>query len=289
MKITSSQFYEFWTSQHEMNIKKNNAERLYENITDVIERYNDSLALDDYVTGLRSGKESTRRLIVRFYKYIGVPEDETELYNMKFYDYPIERQLEIAKYLHTERTAAEIEHHFSIDKRTRQADLQALESGIEIFGTTIKIEKERKKGKYYYRSTLHPVFLPLNLTEVYAVTIYLERIISRGDANAEILHNIANRIKSQLSDYAYEKLYEEPKPEYMNNYRSDESLAHQREGIAMYLMKSGRSCRFFYKNNEYTGKIQFINGKYHVVLNDGQILDADISEVDFIPDSFEYL
>lgn len=78
MKITSSQFYEFWTSQHEMNIKKNNAERLYENITDVIDRYNDYINLncsfnsERLIKTLRGLFSSKYCAVIRFFRAFSI-------------------------------------------------------------------------------------------------------------------------------------------------------------------------------------------------------------------------
>ena len=59
----------------------------------------------------------------------------------------------------------------------------------------------------------------------------------------------------------------------------------------MYLMKSGRKCDFFWNDKEYTGCI--VPSEKHefpdvIRLEDGTILDAPLSEIDFIVDSLEY-
>lgn len=236
---------------------------------------------------LKSRRETTRKTVVRFYDFIGRPE--SPLYEKQFYDYPFERQLEIAKYLHEPRSASEISEHFDIDDRTRREDLLALENGITVLGSTIQIRKERRGRRYYYRTTMHPIFLPLNLTEVYALTVYLNRTIGDDDANSEIIRDISARVKSQLSDYAFNKLFpDEHRSRAENAYVDDERLARQRKGIVMYLMKSGEPCRFFWKEKEYEGTICCLEDKYGIRLTDGSILDADINELDFIIESLRY-
>lgn len=292
MKITRKQFEEYRRKKGRfMRIK--NAERFFQNLADKIEEYGDTIFLDEYVVTLRKGREVTRKAVVDFYRYLedngpaGKPE--SSLYDTYYYDYPFERQLEIAKYLHTERTTSEIQEHFNIDARTVRSDLQELEEGITIMGSTVQISKFKKGRKYYYRTTLHPVFLPLNLTEVYALTVYLNRAIHENDPNAWIIRDISNRIKGQLSPYAFQKLFPEEEMECMENrYVDDEELARQRKGIVMYLMKSGRKCRFLWKDKEYTGRILWIEGEYMIKTEEGEILDADFNEVEFIIDSLEY-
>ena len=292
MKIAKKQFEEYWQKKGRL-LRIKNAERFYQNLADKIEEYGTTSDLDEYVVTLRKGKEITRKVVVDFYdyleKYTSVGKPDSNLYDIHFYDYPFERQLEIAKYLHTERTTSEIQEHFNIDARTVRSDLQELEEGITIMGTTVQISKEKKGRRYYYRTTLHPVFLPLNLTEVYALTVYLNRAIQDHDPNAMIIRDISNRIKGQLSPYAFQKLFPDEEMESVeNSYVDDEELAHRREGIIMYLMKSRRHCRFLWKDREYTGWITWIDGEYRIKTEDGEVLDANLSEIEFIIDSLDY-
>lgn len=291
MKVNQQQFEDYWRKKGRL-LRIKNAERFYQNLSDKIEEFGDTTLLDDYVTNLRKGKEVARRVVTDFYHYLGehsqAGEPESGLYDMHFYDYPFERQFEIAKFLHTEKTISEIQEQFHIDARTARNDLQELEEGITIMGATVQISKEKKGRRYYYRSTLHPVFLPLNLTEVYALTVYLNRMIKDNDPNAEIIRDITDRIKSQLSPYVLQKLFQEERQTSKNEYIYDEELAHRREGIVMYLMKSGSTCRFFWKGNEYTGRIIWSAGKYRIETEDGEILDAGLDEVEFVIDSLDY-
>ena len=292
MKIAKKQFEEYWQKKGRL-LRIKNAERFYQNLADKIEEYGTTSDLDEYVVTLRKGKEITRKVVVDFYyyleKYTSVGKPDSNLYDIHFYDYPFERQLEIAKYLHTERTTSEIQEHFNIDARTVRSDLQELEEGITIMGTTVQISKDKRGRSYYYRTTLHPVFLPLNLTEVYALTVYLNRVIPDKDPNAMIIRDISDRIKGQLSPYAFQKLFPDEEMESVeNSYVDDEELAHRREGIIMYLMKSRRHCRFLWKDREYTGWITWIDGEYRIRTEDGEVLDADLSEIEFIIDSLDY-
>ena len=286
MRITVKQFNEFWEKEGQY-LKVRNSARFHNNLRKEIDKAGNSESLDEYVLSLKSRRETIRKIVVGFYGFIGHPD--SVLYEKRFYDYPFERRLEIAKYLHEPRTLSEISEHFDIDDRTRREDLQALEDGITALGATIRIQKEKKGRKYYYRTTMHPIFLPLNLTEVYALTVYLERALKDDNINSGIIRDISARVKSQLSDYAFNKLFpDEHRKRTENAYIDDESLAHRRKGIIMYLMKSGEPCRFFWREEEYEGTICCLEDKYGIRLTDGSILDADIKEVDFIIDSLQY-
>lgn len=290
MTITGKQFDDFWKAEGQY-LGVNNAERLKANLIETVDTLGDSCKLDDYVCSLRNGRESTRVIIVKFYDYLknsGIMIDSV-LYEKCFYDYPFERQLEIAKFLHTPHSTKEIQDRFDIEARTVRKDLQELEEGITVLGATIRIEKEKKGRSYFYKSTLHPVFLPLNLTEVYALTVFLDRVVNSCDINANIIRDLTERIKLQLSDYAYERLFpNSEKPKITNQYLNDEELARQRDGIYMYLMKSGQRCRFNWKGKEYIGRICWIDDRYGITLDNGEVLDTKLDEVDFIIEDLDY-
>lgn len=289
MKITKKQFKDFWHYEGQyMRISNRNRREM--NLADKVEELGSTSNLDNYVKSLRTGKESTRKIIVKFYDYLmnkeGFDYIESDLYNKDFYGAVFERQLEIAKFLHKKRSTKEISDYFCISERTVRKDLQELEEGITVFDTTIQISKEKIGREYYYITTLHPIFLPLNLTEVYALTVYLNKEINDSNPNKTIVKNISSRIKGQLSEYAMERLFpDDIEDEVKNYYIDDEDLAKQREGIRMYLMKSGVMCKFIWKDTEYRGKI---DRDYNIVLENGEYLAADIDEIDFIIEGFDY-
>lgn len=290
MKISKEEFEKFWMTQGQY-LRIKNPERLKNNLLSKIEELGDSVVLDEYVMGLRTGKESTRVLVVKFYDYLinKGRKIQSTLFQKKFYDYPFERQLEIAKFLHEPKKTSEIQEKFDIDKRTVQSDLRELEEGIQVLGSTIMIKKEKKGRSYYYKTTLHPVFLPLNLTEIYALTVYMNHMICKNDPNAQMIRNISERIKMQLSDYAFSKLFPgEERNSIKNHYLDDEELARQRDGIYMYLMKSGQKCKFIWQGNEYFGNLVWKEKQYKICLEDGKFLDAELNEVDFIVEELDY-
>jgi len=290
MNITTEQFNKFWNAKGQY-LKIKNAGRFKENLCNKVNEFGNTAELDEYVCELRTGKESTRVIIVEFYNYLinqGI-EIESILFEKKYYDYAFERQLEIAKFLHKPHTPKEIQEEFGINERTSREDLQALEDGITVLGATIKIEKEKKGRSYYYKTTLHPVFLPLNLTEVYALTVYLNRVIDYSDPNAQMISNITDRIKLQLSDYAFERLFPDiERPGIENRYLNDEELARQRKGIYMYLMKSGQKCKFIWNGDEYLGRIVWREDRFRIALDNDEVIDAELSEVDFVIDELDY-
>lgn len=286
----AKEFQQFWDEKSQY-LGLNNLERTRKDISYALESCESVFDIDEYVCRASSRKETNRKIIVTFFDYLEKKSGEkvkTILREKRFYDYPFERQLEIAKFLHEPHTLNEIEERFDISPETRRNDVRALEDGIEVLGATIRIKEVRNKGKVLYKSTMHPVFLPLNLTEIYALTTYLDKVLDSTDQNTQIIRDISERIKSQLSDYALNKLFPDERHNFKeNNYIDDESLAMQRDGIRMYLMKSGQPCKFFWDGKEHSGRLKFDREEY-IELESGERLDANPKEVDFIIESLEY-
>lgn len=287
-------FEDFWY-QKPLSLKVRNDSRTLESFRKKLSVCHSTEEIDDFILDAKTRKETMRKIAVEFYEYLrkNGMKVKSDLDNIRFYDYPFERQLEIAKYLHEPHTNDEIMRRFNIgDARTLRDDLEALRDGIEVMGTTIQINEEKKGRKKYYRSTLHPIFLPLNLTEAYALTVYMPRMMDHSNPNADIICNIGGRIKAQLSDYALKRLFPDESelldvPEELR-YINDEQLARSRRGILMYLMKSGEPCSFIIDGTTRKGKIRYDGCKYSVVCEDGVELDINPEELEFIIDSLDY-
>ena len=287
-------FERFWETKRK-SLKIDNPTRTYERLHEKLESFHSVPEIDDYVCTLRTRKESTRKIMVAFFEYLENDEfmqiKESVLYTKRFYDHDFERRLEIAKFLHTPKSKEQIMEKFDIAARTVNDDLQELELGVRIFGSTVQIERvPNEDNKVQYKTTVHPVFLPLNMTEVFAMTKYLENTIDRSDPYGATILSIAERIKGQLSDYAWKHLYhDEERRDCKNDYIDDEEMAMQRDHMLMYLTKTGETCTFIWEDREYRGKVLKESEGYEIILEkDGSILPADLKDVDVLPDSFEY-
>ena len=69
MKITKELFEAFWRDEGQY-MKINNKHRRENNLATKIEELGDIAKLDDYVKSLRTGKESTRKIVIKFYDYL---------------------------------------------------------------------------------------------------------------------------------------------------------------------------------------------------------------------------
>ena len=287
-------FESFWNQKPD-SLKVRNDSRMRKSFQKKLAGFHSTEEIDDYIIASKSRKETLRRIAVAFYAYLRKSgmEIQSELDGIHFYDYPFERQLEIAKFLHEPHTNEEIMERFTIgDERTLREDLEALRDGIEVMGTTIQITEEKKGRRKYYKSTLHPIFLPLNLTEAYALTVYMPRVISRGNPNSQIICDIGGRVKAQLSDYALKRLFpgEDKLLEVPTELRyiNDEQLARSRKGILMYLMKSNEPCSFIINGEIRKGRVHYDSDKYSVICDDKEKLDIDPEDLEFIVDSLDY-
>lgn len=286
-------FNRFWYRKESepYNLKIHNDKRMKENFEKQIKDCNGDIAqLDEAILSSRDGKETLRRIAVAFYNYLEQEENtkiESNLFNMRLYNYPFERQIEIAKYLHEPHTNEEIISKFSINERTLRQDLEALRNGIEVLGTTIQIEESKKGRRKSYKCTMHPVFLPLNLTEVYALTTYMPRVLSSSKKDSKVIDSIVRRIEDQLSDYAIDIIkgseYRENHEREPIRYVNDEDLANSRDCVLMYLMKSRAKCKCLIGNECIIGNVYFDpeTNEYKFYASDGRTIDLNEKEGEF--------
>ena len=124
---------------------------------------------------------------------------------------PLVRRLEILKLLQgNPMRTADIGDYFrsedaeTVDPRTIQRDLRAPQDGFEFLGTTLKITEEtRGHSLKYYKSTVHPLFLALNLTELTALLKALQWGCRDSDQQVrETYRHLLNYVYRQLTDYA---------------------------------------------------------------------------------------
>lgn len=121
---------------------------------------------------------------------------------------PLKRQIEILKLLQGQKkTTEQIAEYFKPGcdgsfTRSIQKDLTALRDGLEILETTIKIEETTESHSLKsYKSTVHPIFLALNLSELFALLKLLE-----DNSNEEIYAWLFGSIYGQITEYAEGKI-----------------------------------------------------------------------------------
>lgn len=219
----------------------------------------------DGIQSYRRDKNKLNYYIRDFLLYFGSQNHitidiETYFPPLKFQE-KSERMIEILKYLHEEpKTREQIAQHFGISERALSDDLSELQNGSYSFlGYNMKINLRR--GDNTYDSTIHPVFLPLNLSEVYALTIGL-KLTGKGTAFEDVFNYVSDCIYDQLSTYGQRRISEKAKATNVNfsddhhkAYRYEEdilnaNLKQKRSQMFAYYLKSGALCEIEYDTAE---------------------------------------
>ena len=242
-----------------------------------------SYAIDHILISYRRNKGKLVDFIKEFRCYLQQEENitiEGSVFLAEIIDDPSERRIRIASFLHEPKEMKEIVSHFFASDRTIRKDLAALRDGITFMGQKIQIEKVREGRKIRYKSTLHPIFLPLNLTEVYVLTVGLLNAVPRNHPYYKLYEYLAKYIFSQLSDYGKKIIYDATAAEdtdYMfssafkisGGYRDEPTLIRRREGALAYMMKRREECDITYiengSNKKICGRIRFSSKNASVI------------------------
>ena len=160
---------------------------------------------------------------------------------------------------------------FDMTLQAIQNRIRDLQNGKEILGHHVRI-KTGGRGHASYDDTVHPVFLALNLSEVYLLTIVLKKAFCEtkfeDDAGC-----IANDIYQQLSEYAKDRIdrqaetigiaFEEGDPFSPIGYRYEE------EGT-IYFLKSGERCRLTIGDQCFRGRIIMDELTFSMLTDNGE-------------------
>ncbi|NLZ51826.1 MAG: hypothetical protein GX892_01530 [Thermoanaerobacteraceae bacterium] len=240
-------------------------------------------AIDSILISYRRNKAKLVDFISGFCRFLQQEEGiviEASVFSAEIIDDPAERRIRIACFLHEPKEMKEIVSHFFASERTIRKDLAALRDGITFMGQRIQIEKVREGRKIRYKSTLHPIFLPLNLTEVYILTVGLLSAVPENHPFYMFYEYLAKFIFSQLSGYGKKIIYDAAAAEdtgYMfssafkisGGYRDEPTLIRRREGALAYMMKRGEECDITYiengSNKKICGRIRFSSKNASVI------------------------
>jgi len=123
----------------------------------------------------------------------------------------LERQLYIAKMLQNpEATISKLEDTLYVSSSIMRKDLRILKGDgddhPEVMGQKLTVDFGRKKGKLAFPSTVHPLFLTFNLTQVITTLEGLKLMSEKGSYKNYAL-NGAKTIWMQLSDYAKQRIF----------------------------------------------------------------------------------
>ena len=129
----------------------------------------------------------------------------------------LEKFLEIIKALHEPKSRDSICKEFEIEDRTFRNyfnNSTPMKVGKVVFSHQIKDDGNSREvyidgnnnrmvdDKKLYKSSMHPILLPLNMTEVYMLTNCLLDMLDKNSPEYENYRHLASKIYSQLSPYA---------------------------------------------------------------------------------------
>ena len=198
----------------------------------------------------------------------------------------LERQLSIAKDMHDFNKARdfnrqEVAEKYLVSEKTIENDMKALREGISVMDQEIRLsDVQLRNRKVTAISTMHPLFLAQNLTQIICMLEGLRRMEDDW-AMQSYARNTAVSIWCQLSDYARERIcgtlvalmdldagwYDRISQE--AEMRSGKMFYNEKEssdrfGLLMYAMKGGIPCCIRYIDNdkacEVRGTIQELHG-----------------------------
>ena len=187
-----------------------------------------------------------------------------------------ERRIYIAKYLQDPKhKISELEQILWVNGRTIEQDLKVLrgndlEEAIQICGKTFTIpESERRNNGLAMGSTVHPLFLTCNLTQVITMLRGL-KLLKDDPALGAYSITQAVDIWQQLSTYAKnrilyvtEKLLSDDLEWYQflegekcgNTFRSEKMCSHYGNNCVFDCWKNGRACSIEYRPNPVSSSV----------------------------------
>ena len=122
----------------------------------------------------------------------------------------LERQMYIAKLLHdTNIKISDLPELLLVSERTIEEDLRKLrgqdDDPLQVMGQKLSIDFERSRSGLKFPSTVHPLFLTQNLTQIIAILRGLEHQ-AKHPAYERYAVNTAASIWLQLSNYAKNRI-----------------------------------------------------------------------------------
>lgn len=276
-------------------------------MVDFLEKINQYIrTAEEKLRSYANNKEVYREILVCFFSFLkdvypDINFDIGFLEEIRFFN-KTERLNEILKYTHEgNKTRDEIAGHFVISKQTLVEDINSLKFGCSILGQKVKIE-DLERGTNLCRSTIHPIYLPLDLLEVFVLTTELKRLsICSGSPYSEIMGYLAEAVYDQLSDYGKRCVneratvelgkYDEQDRDLVGFRKEKDFLGYLRhlysystdlKNSLAYAFKSGELYEVEYFSSD-KGKTT-IKAKLHYKIDDTvSIIGEDGREIDIVP------
>ena len=175
-----------------------------------------------------------------------------------------ERRKTIVKYFQKyPLTINELADSFLVSTKTIDRDLKAIAKGVNVNGIEVKLVVVKKDGKIYlinddlYHTTVHPISLNLNMTEIYTLLVDVASREKENRISGPLYNSIMKRIYGQLNDYGKAIIeehsniisYEDGETEFITE---EELHKRYRFSVLMSALKSGAKVKVEFKHDSKT-------------------------------------
>ena len=222
----------------------------------------------------------TNNFFQNFFEEWGDPDGDVKFIpSDKFYD-DYELDIKLLKYLQSgedetvKKTREQIQRHFSISNKSLNKHLDKLRYGeCRLLGEPVQIELRRTNNTY--DSTIHPVFMALDLADVYFLSVVVPRL-ARGTEYHETALKIASKTYRQLSEYARNVIDPIANKEGIDYRITNNSLDYS----LPFYEKSGKPCTLLYGDAKepLSGHFEMSSGK-NFVLDTGEKINVDYRKI----------
>ncbi len=229
-------------------------------------------------------KEDFLRITNNFFGYLseewGDPDGLDKFISAdKFYD-DCELDIKLLKYLQSgeddtvKKTREQIQRHFSISDTSLKKHLNKLQyDECQLLGEPVRIVLRRTNNTY--DSTVHPVFMTLDLADVYFLSVVVPRL-AEGTGYHESALKIASKTYHQMSSYARGVI--DP---IANNEGIDYQITYNSlECNLPFFEKSGKPCTLLYGDAKepLSGHFEMSSEK-NFVLDTGERIYVDYRKI----------
>ena len=162
-----------------------------------------------------------------------------DLYDGSEIKYKLLKQLQGGEDAGIKLEREKIAESFGMSRNAMDKHLQDLQNGTQIFGSKVKVNLRYKKNTY--DSTIHPVFMALNLSEAYFLTTALP-LLAKDSVYQDVAEIIAADVYRQLTPYA--KSIIDPHMKQLNVHYPPVNGAYRVEGKngILFFEKSGKGA-----------------------------------------------
>jgi len=220
-----------------------------------------------------SNKKGTIEVYKIFCEYL---EKKSILVKIDWPTVDISNRLEcilfIAKYLQDGKPKSELENILMLGEKTINEYVKTLEEGTEFLGTPFRVDTTRRhRNRIDFPSTVHPILLTPNLTQVLIMLKELKAVYVRKKIFQEYAWHLAVNIWQQLSDYARDRIlyvlenlmpedidwYKElDEAEREGHFQTEEYLSRRGSDSILDCLKNRKKCHIEYKNED--GSVVFL-------------------------------